>query len=230
MVTALDATLPVRSTEKLDNAAPSLRRLDTNEPGSVSFLNDDTSERLDIIFGNQIITAEGLEVLSYGHVSAIPARAALTETIDAAMQQQALVILPWGFGKWLGKRGHYLTDQTDKLSLSGKAFETCFLGDSGARLSMTQPPPILAKAAQMGMRDLPGSDPMPFTSNYRKLGTRGFSVSLPMDHTQPLACIKKALAQSDAQPQLFGQGETLAGFIYNQSRMQIRKHTPFLRQ
>jgi len=229
MITELDTTPPEISCAKLDVVGEPFRRLNTSEPGCASFFHDNTDTHLDIIFGNQVVTAEGLEVLVYGHSSVIPAHLSLPETIDAAVQQHALIILPWGFGKWMGQRGEHLAALIGKLQPSDKASNACFLGDSAARLSWTQPPSLLADAAQKGLRNLPGSDPLPFASHYRKLGTQGFRLSMPMNHEQPLDSIKKALAHSNAQPSLFGQGETLGGFIYSQARMQIRKHTPFLR-
>ena len=50
----------------------------------MSLHNDSGSERLTLVFGNQIVCKEGLEVLVYGHDSIIASGMMLNDTIEAA--------------------------------------------------------------------------------------------------------------------------------------------------
>ena len=58
-----------------------------------------------LISGQQIVTSENLEVLAIHAAATIPDRLNLAGTLRAVEQAGAFPIIPWGVGKWLGKRG-----------------------------------------------------------------------------------------------------------------------------
>ncbi len=61
-----------------------------------------------IIAGQQIITDEKLEVLSLGTQQKIEYSLSLEETVKRINNIGAIPILPWGVGKWLGRRNEVL--------------------------------------------------------------------------------------------------------------------------
>ena len=229
MVSQLDAGTPAGSADRCQVALSGFTVGEVAEAGSVSLVCDNTGDRLALIFGNQIVTSEGLEVLVYGHDKPVVAGLALEETIKAAEAQGALTILPWGFGKWTGGRRQVLQEALDNLDGSSSNISRLFVGDSATRPAFSSPSQILANAKDSGLRNLPGSDPLPFASEHDRLGRFGFHLTGTVDPMRPLNTLQSALIETGDQPRLFGRGETVSGFFTKQIRMQARKHIPRLR-
>ena len=229
MVSQLDARTPASAAEQFRSGVSGFTAHEVSETGSVSLTCNDTGDRLALIFGNQIVTSEGLEVLVYGHKEVIAAGLTLDETISAAEAQSAMTILPWGFGKWTGNRRQVLQMALSNLDGSPSDISQLFVGDSATRPAFSSPSNILISASNRGLRNLPGSDPLPFASEQDRLGSFGFQLTGKIDPMRPLQTLQSLLNETAEQPQLFGNGETLVGFFSKQIRMQARKHIPQLR-
>ena len=104
-----------------------------------------------------------------------------------------------------------------------------FVADSATRLASSSPSPLLANAQRVGVRNLPGTDPLPMAAEQSRLGSFGFQLICPVDLTRPLLTVQTALLQNAEQPIHYGKGETLFGFVSKQARMQLRKRVPALR-
>jgi len=127
-------------------------------------------------------------------------------------------VVPWGFGKWMGKRGNILSEFLEK----GSSFPL-FLGDNSGRPSFLPRPPQFRMGKENGVQVLPGSDPLPFPSECRKPGSFGFAISGSVDPDKPGYAIRRILLDSLTRPISYGQLETLPRFLRNQLFMQLLK-------
>ena len=177
MVSQLDAGRPAAAADRCKTAVSGFTVNEVAEAGSVSLLCRESGDCLSLIFGNQIVSSEGLEVLVYGHEELSVAGKSLEEILGAAEAQGALTILPWGFGKWTGSRRQVLKRLLNKLDGSINDTFRLFVGDSATRPTFSAPSEILAEAKDQGLRNLPGSDPLPFTSERDRLGRFWFQIN-----------------------------------------------------
>lgn len=168
-----------------------------------------------VIAGRQIGTREGLEVLAIGTRTPLADGLPLDETLARVRAADAVPVLPWGFGKWWGKRGA-LVDRV--LERDDEPF--C-LGDNGGRLQHGLPPRAFGRAQEHGIPVLPGSDPLALPDEINKLGRYGFVLE-GLDPERPATSLKQRL-RTLVQPEVFGRREWLWRFCRNQAVMQIRK-------
>ena len=189
----------------------------THEPVSIS-VRGDGSPPMFLIAGRQIVTKEKLEVLSLVSVSDIPDGLSLHTTVESVVEHGGVPVVPWGFGKWMGKRGKILNDFLEK----GSEFPI-FLGDNSGRPSFLPPPPQFHLGKGNGIRILPGSDPLPFPTECRKPGSFGFAITGSVDPDKPGDEIRRILLNPRTRPISYGQLETMPRFLRNQLMMQFRK-------
>ena len=179
-------------------------------------------QELFLIAGYQIVTTEGLEVLALGatrrdHLDGRPFR----EVIRILDDQGGLPVVPWGFGKWTGRRGALL-----RKFLSGPVQNPFFLGDNSGRPGFIPPPALFSIGVKKGILILPGSDPLPFPSETQRPGGFGFSLTGSLDPERPSREIKELLLDPAVKLKPYGRLETTARFLRNQWKMQLQKHFP----
>ena len=127
-----------------------------------------------------------------GMVPPIPDFVVLPETpeqvsaIIKAANVHSIPVIPWGFGKWMGKRG----DVLNRLIESAKN-PYFYIGDNGNRPFFLTDPAQFKLAQNKDIRNLPGSDPLPLPSEVNKPGRWGFSISEHMDKSNPAAHLKE---------------------------------------
>ena len=184
----------------------------TEESSSV-MLTDGAERRLFVVAGRQIVTKERLEVLALCTAAAFEDGRPIEETIRSVQDVGGVAVLPWGFGKWLAGRGRIVERiiRTSDASLC--------LGDNSGRMRGWAPPREFADALKRGVRVLPGSDPLPFPGEYRKVGSYGFCIPTTLDSRRPARDLARILPRSEIRP--FGKLETPHRFIINQLRMQL---------
>ncbi len=182
-----------------------------------------------LVSGYQIATRDGLEVLALGTRTRTADGLPLDASIEAAGVAGALPVIPWGFGKWSGRRGAIV----EKL-LSGRDAGTIWLGDNGGRSKLLRSPPLFGRAAELGMPVLRGSDPLPFKSHERRAGSYGFHLrDAPLDVPHPTSDartddpIMRLFEQlrARAQPRGFGRRAGVLAFARDQVAMQLRKRS-----
>lgn len=171
-----------------------------------------------LVSGRQIVTAERLEVLALSTVSEIPDGLQLEETVEAVREGGALPVIPWGFGKWIGRRGRILKRFMENASRSD-----FFLGDNGGRPAFLPTPAHFSIGKGMGFRILPGSDPLPFPSETGRAGSFGFALRVSLDPGRPAHGIRTALSDHATRPVPYGRLETPFRFLRNQVAMQMMK-------
>ena len=171
-----------------------------------------------VIAGRQIVTAEKLEVLALATDKEYRDGLPLSQTIQTVKENGAIPAVPWGFGKWMGKRGRILTEVLKQANKSD-----FFLGDNSGRSFFLPYPYHFRLVEPKGIRVLPGSDPLPFASECRRPGGFGFSVEGKLDPKQPARDIKNILMDSSFIPRPYGALENPYRFFRNQLAMQILK-------
>lgn len=172
-----------------------------------------------LIAGHQIVTAEKLEVLALATEERPPEGLSLAESVRCTKDLGGIPVVPWGAGKWLATRGAIL-----ERFLEGQPDPGLFLGDNASRLRLWFRPRQFRLADRLGVRILPGSDPLPFKSQGGRAGSFGFSAVAPLSMTHPGRDLKRILDDPGFRPRPYG---SLAGplrFVLSQAAMQIRRH------
>ena len=170
-----------------------------------------------IVSGRQIVTAEGLEILGLGAVGEWPDGRPIRDTIERLKGADAIPVLPWGFGKWLGRRGRVANEIIAEYAGRG-----LFLGDNSGRLGIAPEPEEFRKGRDAGATVLPGSDPLPFSSEVSRTGSYGFHVQDVRNLGGIWTSLQAALKSGDADPRPFGRLESPLRFMRNQIAMQYK--------
>jgi len=177
--------------------------------------------RLHLIAGRQVACAEDLEVLALATPERIADGRPIRDVLRWARDAGALPVIPWGAGKWLFARGALLRTLLDE----SRGAEL-YLGDESGRPVFWPKPRHLAEAAALGVRNLPGTDPLPFPHETERAGSFGFRLRLPadarFDTAKPAASIRGAV-RAGAAIEPFGRLEGPLRFLRNQVAMQLRK-------
>ncbi len=174
-----------------------------------------------LVAGRQVVTAENLEVLALCIDASFEDGLPFTETVETVRKTGGLPAIPWGAGKWLGRRGALLT----KFLKNAPASDV-FLGDNSARPIFWRRPLHFRLARSRAIRILPGSDPLPFPSEHWRPGSFGFSVKARVNLEHPARDLKRLISDPSIIVQPYGHLEGVYRFFYNQLTMQLRKRFP----
>ena len=191
----------------------------TDEPSSL-IAQSNNGSKLIIVAGRQIVAMENLEVLALLTEKTFPDGTSMRETIEAVRNCGGIPAVPWGFGKWWGKRGKMLSDLLP--SQKGKVF---FLGDNSSRPGFLPYPSQFTQGEQLGIRVLPGSDPLPFPSEYWRPCSAGFSILGKIQDRTPTEDLKRIMMnpQTTFFPHIVP--EAMFRFFKNQFAMHLLKHS-----
>ncbi len=184
---------------------------------------DAANRRIAIIAGRQIVTGEGLEVLALGLADRFADGHPTAETLARVAEAGAMPVLPWGFGKWTGRRGKLVAEL---IASPPCAF---FLGDNGGRLAITAEPPAFAEGRARGFRILPGTDPFPFRWDAGRVGSFGLEWDENLAEDKIFLSLRNLLGDSQRAPRRYGHLERLPAFVRNQVAIQARKWARKLR-
>lgn len=199
-------------------AGPNAWRLrHTKEDTSLVF-SSTAARTLMVIAGRQLVSRERLEVLAIGTRQPFTEGAPVQDLIRQTAEADALPVIPWGFGKWTGARGKLV-----RQLLHTPGLPPFFLSDSGNRPAFWPPSSLFRLAQEKGIRNLPGSDPLPFSDEYRRPGSFGFVLPGPLSSTTPARNLKEKVSDPATPIPCFGNGETPWRFIRNQLGMQYQK-------
>ncbi len=177
--------------------------------------NDYPEHQIHIVAGHQVVTMENIEVLALFMTKDLREGLSLPATVAMIQQSGGISVLPWGVGKWLGKRGKII-----KEFLLNHDHGHLFLGDNGGRPQFWPTPNNFHLAKKTGVAVLPGSDPLPLANEAVRVGSFGF---LLQDHglaaESPPAYLKKALLSSKLTISPFGSLQKSRLFFANQMRL-----------
>jgi hypothetical protein len=188
----------------------------TAEPAVLRLTHD--KHALWLVAGRQIATREDLEVLALGAAARFPDGEPFESSIAEVDQAAALTALPWGFGKWWGARGQII----DRVMRAPRA-RPLYLGDNGGRLALSTRPQLLNRGESLGLKVLPGTDPLPFSGQESRVGTFGMLLRGWDPEEKPLAQFARRLRELPRSPTQFGSLTGIAPFVRLQIAMQMRK-------
>lgn len=174
---------------------------------------------LHILAGRQVVTAEKLEVLALMTPEMFPDGRPLLEVVHAVKRAGGIPVIPWGFGKWMGRRGALLRNIIKQNP------GDLWLGDNGGRPVFWPRPNFFSLVEQAGGRVLPGSDPLPFPTELDNIANFGFWMQAPFNSETPVLSLKQALRDRSIALHPYGKGESPFRFISNQVAMQRRKRS-----
>ena len=213
-----------------ETAGVDSRRALLNEPGLVrsigwnveardelSIVLNRRTDAIIIVAGRQIVTAERLEVLALGCADTIPDGRPVHEVIRQVSGCGALAVIPWGFGKWWGRRGRVVRAMLDAPDLP----RFC-LGDNGGRARVWRSPRLFTVARRRGMSVLPGSDPLPLPSHVTRAGSYGFVLDDWDDPSPPAHAIVERIRALKRSPAVFGHLSSIGSMV--RSQVGIRRH------
>jgi hypothetical protein len=187
----------------------------TGEKISLRAIRQD-GDTLFLLSGQQIVTGENLEVLSLLAQPVVPDGLDLAETVGEVLRLGGLPVLPWGVGKWLGRRGKIVGN------FLAEGRETpIFLGDNGGRPSFWTSVPQFRQAQSRGITILRGSDPLRCSHGRRGAGSYGTLLTCPWDAARPGQSLRDALTDGNAMFGEFGRLEQPWHFLKDQIALRI---------
>ncbi len=186
--------------------------------GDSARLDHPERRSLYLVEGRQVVTAERLELLTTPGTAELASGRSLDDTLAEAAARQSISILPWGFGKWSGRRGRLIAGILESGS-PGRLL----LADNGGRLKASWKPRLLTLGAQRGFAVVRGSDPLPLPSDVGRVGSSGSLVHGPFDAADPAASVRRLLGSLQFPPRSFGHGVGPWTFLTHQIRMQLRR-------
>lgn len=190
----------------------------TGDPAAVEVARD--GERLIVCAGRQIATRERLEVLALLTDASFDDGGELRETMARVRDAGGVPVIPWGFGKWLGRRAEILAGAMEAWRARG---ERVLLGDNGNRLRRGGGPAPFEEVRREGGLVVPGSDPLPFRSHERRGGTYGFIGPVDLDPDRPASSLRDYLRSADGPLEVFGRRVGPARFVTDQVVLQVRQ-------
>jgi hypothetical protein len=175
-------------------------------------------EKIFLVAGRQIVSAEKIEVLGLFCRANITDGLSLPETLSLIEQNNGVAVIPWGAGKWSGRRGKILQDY-----LISEKREQVFLGDSGGRPRFW-PTPKLFRLEQTDRAPLlSGSDPLPLRHDALRVGSYGFCIDVQdSDTVEPCRYTKKYLKEGGTSIMPFGRLQKNSSFILNQIQLRLQ--------
>lgn len=180
----------------------------TGEPEAL-WLDD--SRSLLILAGRQIISAEKLEILALATTARLPDGLPAEQLVADLNAADAIVVLPWGVGKWIGKRGA-LVNRLIANTKPGRLF----LGDNGGRPGFW---PVNQFGS--GLPILSGSDPLPLPGWAHAIGSLASVIDADISGDAPAAALKAFLRNPTVHIRQTG---SLAGpirFVTDQTRLRL---------
>lgn len=174
-----------------------------------------------VIAGRQIRCAEGVEVLALGSRQQFNDGMALAAAIEHIHADGAVPVLPWGFGKWTGRRGRVIRQIMENHLHGGLC-----LGDNSGRPSFWTEPAEFALARRLGLKVLPGSDPLPFPAEVTRVASYGLAVDGQLGDAMPARDLLEILSDPSVEVRPFGKREQPLRFLRNQLAMQFVKRLP----
>lgn len=153
-----------------------------------------------LVAGQQVVTAERIEVLGLAIperiADGLPARQVIAEIIEAG----GIPVLPWSPGKWFFKRGRIIED-----ILLNSAFTPLVLGDTSLRPAQCPLPRLMRLGRRRKMIVIAGSDPLPFPGEEKLTGSYGFIYQGEFDSDRPVTSIKAILSGDPSRIRIAGR-------------------------
>lgn len=206
---------PFESRKQEEKSPDSIHIYTTMEPNSLLVCKGGKS--LTLIGGRQHVSKENIEILALGSIGVCKDRTlSLTELCDWVAASDGIVVLPWGVGKWFGRRGELIT-----TFLETAHDYPFYVGDNGNRPSCWPAVSHFSLARQKNIPMLSGSDPLPLKSHTGRAATSGsFLAGATLSQTHPVASLRQELAKGQGIEH-FGKRVGPLRFCIDQLRLRI---------
>jgi len=155
--------------------------------------------------GRQAVARERIEVLALTRDLDLADGAPAATLIEQVLTADAVPVVTWAVGKWLGARGAVVNALVDRF---GKQL---LLGDSSLRCRGWPEPGPFGRLAALGGAVLAGSDPLPFAADATVMGTYATGAEMP---ARTALDLRHLLRAADAAAlRRTGRRSTVAGMI-----------------
>jgi hypothetical protein len=201
--------------ESTTGAVGQWRIIKTGEASSLSLQRGDGARML-VCAGRQLVSAEKLELSAYFVTEPLADGAPLDTLLQQVDQAGGLSVLPWGVGKWLGKRG-----QEVKKRLAHRKVPL-LVSDNGGRPWFWPEPRLFRMAQQQGIPVLAGSDALPMAAEQQQAGSYGFVLQGALSLESPSRDFKNRLLSLQQSPSRYGKLEAAWRFFRNQLGMRLQ--------
>lgn len=203
--------------EKPDSSLEKWSLTLTEDNLTLTACNESLNKTIHLVAGRQIVTAEKIEVLAlFGDIS-VSDGLSLQRTIQAISQSDGLPVIPWGVGKWFGKRGKVIHD-----FLTHYQGKDLFLGDNGGRPCFWPTPSLFQLARRKNRGILPGTDPLPLPGEENRIGSFGFMLqNRNLDLICPARSLREFLRTGQGNICPYGQLQNNGNFFMNQLQLRF---------
>ncbi len=191
-------------------------RFYANEESESIVAENDSGFRIVIVAGRQLITAEGLEVLSLLTMESFQEGVPVGDLLADIDRKGGIAVLPWAFGKWFGKRGRCVRGLQEQLTDGENTF---FFGDNGGRPWCIPLSPVLQKEKKQRRPIFSGSDPLPLAGEEKRVGSFGIKIPETLDHRRPAAQLRTLLRSQETAICPYGRLNSTMGFVSSQLRL-----------
>ncbi|MDZ7262480.1 MAG: hypothetical protein ONB05_10295 [candidate division KSB1 bacterium] len=172
-----------------------------------------------ILAGRQIVSHEGLEVLSLATDLFVKDRTLSTrEVIEKVNETGGVAALNWAPGKWFFKRGKIVQQIFKEMEPA-----TLLIGDTSLRHWLWPMPELMKSARQHGFKVIAGSDPLPFAGEEKYIGSYGFIINGNFDPEAPVTSIRKLLKDNQLSVTFIGKRNNPFTFAYREFRIMRTK-------
>lgn len=152
-----------------------------------------------IVRGQQIVTAERIEILAIGVRNETLEGRPADEVIQMLHQIGAPALIPWAPGKWWGRRGRLIAALFERWPP-----DVLMPADSSLRPRGWPLPRHLRRWSARWGRRLAGSDPLAFPGEERHIGRYATKFESSLDASDPLASLTAMLRDRDVAAQPVG--------------------------
>lgn len=167
-----------------------------------------------LIAGCQIDTEERVEIQALGTRERPPDGEPAARALARVADRGAVPVLPWGVGKWLGRRGALVRDLV-------RTHPDVLIADQAGRPHLWPRGRLFAEAETRGRPILSGSDPLRVPGEERMTGRAGFVVDGSVSSTRPTEWLTETLMRPGATIETFGGREGLFRFLRNQLLVRV---------
>ena len=134
-------------------------------------MTHEQKENIGLVRGQQIVCKENIEVLWVGGCDETLQGKGAIEVLDKLADLGGLVILPWGLGKWTGRRKRVVEE-----ILSSFSHDKLLIGDTPLRGSLFSQQRFMQRLTDAGYMLLPGTDPLPIHGGQQRVGLNGIVI------------------------------------------------------
>ena len=189
---------------------------ETQEAVSVNLTRDDGA-CIHVIAGSQVVSRERIEVLLLGTRTRIGDGLPLDAVLQCASEREGWTVLPWGVGKWIGKRGALVASAFGARPGSAGVW-AC---DNGNRPWFWPEPELIGRQRKLGVPVFRGTDPLRIPGDTLRIGSFGNRIVCDFDPERPFGSVDKAIRSGAFEMGATGSCQGLVRFVANQIRLRL---------